>query len=81
MFVEDENGYIPYFGWCDVDGCGNEGCNGGVVWREMGYWNACDKHSADFRNGLPQPKMKQEAVDKEATRDKVTGYLPINKIV
>jgi len=76
MFIEDENGYIPYFGWCDVYGCDNEGCSGGMAWRTTGYWTVCYKHSADFRDGKPQPKMKQIAINKEATRDKKTGFLP-----
>jgi len=68
----------PYFGWCNVDGCENEGCNGGGCWRETGYWTVCSKHSKQWREGKPQPKMKQSAIDKEKTRDKKTGYLPIN---
>ena len=65
----------PYFGWCDVDGCDKEGCSGGNAWRKSGYWTVCYKHSSDFRNGLPQPKMKQSAIDREASRDE-NGYLP-----
>ena len=65
----------PYFGWCDVDGCDKEGCSGGNAWRKSGYWKVCYKHSADFRSGLPQPKMKQSAIDREASRDE-NGYLP-----
>lgn len=34
----------PYFNWCDVDGCGNEGCSGGNAWRETGYWKAATKN-------------------------------------
>jgi len=67
--------YEPYFGWCDVDGCENEGCSGGNAWRDTGYWTVCYKHSADHRNGLEQPKMKQTSVDRENKRDKNTGYL------
>ena len=67
--------YEPYFGWCDVDGCENEGCSGGIAWRDTGYWTVCSKHSAEHRNGLEQPKMKQAAVYKESNRDKKTGYL------
>ena len=28
----------PYFGWCDVERCENEGCSGGMAWRDTGYW-------------------------------------------
>ena len=67
--------YEPYIGWCDVDGCGNEASSGGGCWRESGYWKVCRKHDADFRNGLPQPKMKKSAIERESKRDPVTGYM------
>ena len=65
----------PYFGWCDVDGCENEGCSGGMAWRDTGYWTVCSKHSQMNREGKKQPKMKQTAIDKEKTR-KPDGTLP-----
>ena len=68
--------YEPYFGWCDVKGCDNEGCSGGIAWRNTGYWTVCSKHSAMERSGEPQPLMKQTAIGREASRDKETGYLP-----
>ena len=71
-----EDSYEPYFGWCDVAGCELEGCSGGNAWRESGYWTVCYKHADDYRNGKPQPEMKQSAIDKENSRDPVTGYLP-----
>ena len=67
--------YEPYFGWCDVSGCKNEGCNGGGCWRETGYWTVCSKHCASYRAGDPQPKMKRDAIKREKGRDKVTGFL------
>lgn len=75
---EDEGEYNPYWYWpqCDVEGCEGVSCNGGGCWRETGYWQVCPEHSKMFREGKPQPKMKQSSIDKEATRDKVTGYLP-----
>lgn len=78
---EVEEDYEPYFGWCDVDGCDNEGCSGGIAWRDTGYWTVCYKHSYQFRKGLEQPKMKQTAIDRENSRDKITGYLPILKLI
>lgn len=71
----------PYFGWCDVEGCEEEGCSGGNAWRKTGYWTVCTKHSDDNRAGKPQPEMKQKAIDRENSRDKETGYLttPPNK--
>lgn len=62
--IDDE----PYFGWCNVDGCENEGSSGGIAWRETGYWTVCYKHSADYRAGKPQPKMKQKYIDREKSR-------------
>jgi hypothetical protein len=70
--------YEPYFGWCDVSRCNNEGCSGGIAWKESGYWTVCTEHSRAHREGKPQPKMKASAIKREKSRDKVTGYLPIS---
>jgi hypothetical protein len=67
-FAELEEEYEPYFGWCNVEGCENEGANGGGCWRETGYWTVCSKHSKEFIEGKPQPPMKQWAIDKEKRR-------------
>ena len=67
----------PYFGWCDVEGCHIEGCSGGNAWRETGYWTVCPSHAQDFRDGKPQPKMEDESIKKENSRDKKTGCLPL----
>lgn len=66
MTAEDSE---PYFGWCDVDGCKNEGSSGGIGWRETGYWTLCSKHLADHRAWKPCPKMKQDAIEREKLRD------------
>ena len=76
--VSDDSGeqeYEPYFGWCDVEGCENEGCSGGNAWGDMGYWTVCYKHADDYRKNKPMPKMKQKAIDRENSRDKTTGCL------
>lgn len=75
--LEIKNEYEPYFGWCEVDGCTNEGCSGGIAWGETGYWTVCSKHSAAYRDGKKKPKMKKEAIAREAIRDKETGYILI----
>jgi len=67
----------PYWGVCDVESCDNENCNGGGCWRETGYWRVCATHSAAWRRGEPQPAMKREAIEREATRNKKTGELPL----
>ena len=65
---DSEDEYEPYFGWCNVEGCENEGANGGGCWRETGYWTVCLKHSQEYREGKPQPPMKQWAIDREKGR-------------
>lgn len=72
--MEDER--YPYWGVCDVDGCDDEARDGGGCWRETGYRSVCRKHFHLYRDGGLQPKMKESAIAKEATRDPVTGYLP-----
>lgn len=71
----------PYWFWpqCDVDGCTGVSSNGGGCWRETGYWSVCFKHSQGFRNGIPQPKMKQTAILRERSRGK-DGILVIDEI-
>jgi hypothetical protein len=66
--TDSEEEYESYFGWCDVEGCENEGANGGGCWRETGYWTVCSKHSSKYRAGEPQPQMKQTAIDREKRR-------------
>ena len=74
----DNEEYEPYFGWCDVNGCKNEGCSGGNAWRNSGYWTVCHTHAQSYRKGGIQPKMKDESVQRELSRDE-NGYLPISK--
>ena len=74
--TDSDEEYEPYFGWCNVEGCENEGANGGGCWPETGYWTVCSKHAAEYRAGQPQPKMQQKYIDKEATR-LPDGTLPV----
>jgi hypothetical protein len=60
--------YVPYFGWCDVKGCKNEGCSGGNAWRETGYWTVCTKHSVMYMEGKEQPEMKINSIKREKRR-------------
>ena len=66
--TDSEEEYEPYFGWCNVEGCEREGANGGSCWRNTGYWTVCSKHSQEYREGKPQPPMKQWAIDREKRR-------------
>lgn len=68
--------YEPYFGWCDVSGCTNEGSSGGIHWRDTGYWTICYHHGQQARDGELQPKMKASAIRRENNRNKKTGFLP-----
>lgn len=63
---------------CDVEGCEGETENGGGCWRETGYWTVCSDHSKMHRDGNPQPKMKQSAIDREKSRDPKTGCITIS---
>jgi len=69
-FVEDSDAI------CDVEGCPEWTVSQGVAWEDTGYWHICHKHSAAARNNELQPQMKQRAIDREASRDPITGYLP-----
>lgn len=77
--LKKENDVDPYsyYPQCDVEGCESVSCRGGGVWEETGYWSVCPEHSQEYREGKPQPKMKQSAIEREASRDKKTGFLPI----
>jgi hypothetical protein len=70
-YIEDINGCI-----CDVEGCAGWVVSQGCAWEETGYWMVCREHSEDSRNNKLQPKMKQRAIDREASRDS-RGYLPM----
>jgi len=61
---------------CDVDGCILNPTSGGGYWRETGYWSLCDIHWREGFDNKPQPKMKPEAIAREASRDNQTGFLP-----
>lgn len=75
-----ESKKYPYWGVCDVKGCHFENCNGGICWRETGYWNVCSIHADLWRKGKPQPEMKVAAIKKEKSRNKITGWLPIKRL-
>ena len=65
----------PYMGWCDVEGCQNEAAANGICWPDTGYWLCCSDHAKHYRLGLPQPRMKRLAFDREASRGE-DGHLP-----
>ena len=72
-YFEDMDGVI-----CDVEGCAEWVEAQGGMWRETGYWCLCRDHSRSYREGKPQPKMKQRAIDRETSRGE-DGCLPIPK--
>jgi len=63
-----------YWGVCDVKGCNEESCSGGMCWRDSGYWRVCRSCYQKFKEGKPQPQMKKRAIKRELNRDKY-GYL------
>lgn len=69
-FFEDMEGI------CDVEGCAEWTVSQGTAWGDTGYWCVCSKHSASARQNELQPKMKQRAIDREASRDPITRCLP-----
>lgn len=75
---QEDEPYDPYgyFPCCDVEGCDQVSVSGGGCWRETGYWSVCSFHADQYRKGMPQPQMKQASIDKEKTRDPITGFLP-----
>ncbi len=76
--VEDVNEKLDYiFNTCDVEGCHNKPSSGGSYWRETGYWDICLEHGDKARKGLPQPQMKQLAIEREKVRQE-DGRLPEN---
>ncbi|HDY87314.1 MAG TPA: hypothetical protein ENH82_04260 [bacterium] len=62
----------PYSCWpqCDADECEGVSCNGGGCWRDTGFWSVCPKHSQEYRDGKPQPKMKESSIEREKRRGK-----------
>ena len=60
----------PYWGMCDVDGCDEESCSGGVCWFDTGYWSICHKHYQSYLDDDSQPKMEKLAIAREKSRDK-----------
>lgn len=60
MLKERKKEIQPCFGFCRVYGCAKEGCRGGTVWREIGFWTVCSEHLAEYRAGKPPPKMKEK---------------------
>ena len=68
--IDDIDGSI-----CDVEGCPGWVVAQGGMWADTGYWCLCDKHSSASREGKPQPRMKQRALDREAKRDPITQRL------
>jgi hypothetical protein len=61
---------------CEIDGC-MEGIASGMRW-DVFYLHLCSKHSSMAFKKEPLPEIKQYAINREVTRDKITGFLPNN---
>ena len=73
QYFNDMDGSI-----CDVKSCAEWVVAQGGMWAESGYWCLCRHHSQASREGKSQPKMKQRAINREASRDE-NGCLPLQK--
>lgn len=59
---------------CEIEGCMEEPTSG-QRWNEL-YLLLCHNHSYMLRNNSERPPVKKYAIEREATRDPKTGYLP-----
>lgn len=69
-YLQEEYEAVEESALCDVEGCDNHRSCGGAFWKEAGYWVLCDKHFIAAIKQESQPKMKQEAIDREKLRGK-----------
>jgi hypothetical protein len=60
---------------CEIEGCMEEPSSG-QTWGDC-YLSLCLKHGRMKREDQPRPKVKRYAIDREATRDPITGWLPL----
>jgi len=69
-YLPDAEGYC-----CEVEGC-LEADTCGTLWGDSKlYLRLCLEHSKQSYLGMPMPKIKQWALDREARRDPITGIL------
>ena len=71
-YLPDAEGYC-----CEIEGCVEPDVSG-THWGGL-YLRLCRKHSKDAFDNKPCPTVKKWAIDREATRDKVTRRLPTRK--
>lgn len=69
-YLPDAEGYC-----CEVEGCVEPDTCGTPWGNSKLYLRLCSNHCQDALNGLPMPKIKQWALDREARRDRDTGIL------
>ena len=70
--------YLPEEGYtCEIEGC-MEPDTCGTHWSEGDdlYLRICSKHHCESCSGKPRPPVKKYALEREATRDPITGILP-----
>jgi len=54
-------------GSCDVVGCTQISCCGGIYWSERGFWKLCQNHVPANKND-EFPLMKNDAIEREVLR-------------
>jgi hypothetical protein len=59
---------------CEVAGCLHP-ISSGTNWGKY-YLMLCHKHASMSFKKKRRPKVKQYAIERELTRDKITGFLP-----
>jgi hypothetical protein len=64
---------------CEIEGCMRDIVAGRHWGNGKEYLSLCSKHTTMERKGEPCPPIKQYAIDREATRDPITGFLPFPK--
>jgi len=75
----DDPHYLPEEGYtCEIKGCMEEDTCG-THWGDNSlYLRLCSKHYENSLWGEPLPKVKQYALDREATRVPITRCLPMS---
>ena len=68
--------FIPEEGnTCEIKGCMSE-IGSGMNWGDL-YLSLCHKHTGmALKNSEVRPEVKEYALKRESTRDKITGFLP-----
>lgn len=73
-YLPDAEGYC-----CEIEGCVEPDICGTHWGDSKLYLRLCSKHHHQSYSGIPIPKVKQWALDREAQRDPITRCLPVRR--